>query len=347
MPGTDGERLATLIRRHPGLAGTPLVLLTPQRLAADAERWRRLGFAGHVGKPVKQGELGGCLASLLGYGPAPARPCATPRQSRTSRAQRAQLHLLLVEDNMINQLVALGILENLGYRADVVGDGLSALRALAQKDYDLVLMDCQLPEMDGYEATARIRLPETPVRNHRIPIIATTAHALAGDREKCLASGMDDYITKPLRPGALEQIIEEWTTGPRAPVDQAPPAPTPSAATALFDREDFIERLMGNEDLARRIVHRFMDDMPSQIALLAEAVNNLDAQAVRLVAHSIKGSAANVGGLEMREIAWKLEQTGGVGDLIAAAVALPELSASFERVKPIMDKFRQDDRADH
>ena len=166
--------------------------------------------------------------------------------------------------------------------------------------------------MDGYEASRRIRQPDTAVRNHDIPIIATTAHAMAGDREKCLAAGMNGYISKPLRPEALEQAIEEWTGGPPALIGSCagPPRVPPGAAAAAFDREDFVERLMGNEDLAQRIIRGFVEDMPRQIALLAQAVNNLDADAVRLAAHSIKGAAANVCGLEMREIAWKLEQNG-------------------------------------
>jgi PAS domain S-box-containing protein len=346
MPGTDGERLGNLIREDPKLAGTDLVLLTPQKLAADAERWQQQGFAGHVSKPVKQGELGGCLASILGYGPAPVRPDVKPKPSRTSREMRAQLRLLVVEDNKVNQEVALGILEKLGYRADVVADGRSALCALAEKDYDLVLMDCQLPEMDGYEATRRIRQPDTAVRNHDIPIIATTAHALAGDREKCLDAGMNGYVSKPLRHEALEQAIEHWTGATLAPVAPAEaPEPTPSASAVAFDGEDFVERLMGNEDLARRLVRAFVDDIPQQIARLAQALNGLDSQTVRLVAHSIKGAAANVGGLEMQEIAWKLEQTGSADDLTASAAALPELAASFVRAKQLMEHFVNEDPA--
>ena len=121
-----------------------------------------------------------------------------------------------------------------------------------------------------------------------------------------------------------------------------PPAPSLNPGAVAFDQGDFVERLMGNEDLARRIARGFVDDMPNQLALLAQAVSNFDAPAVRLVAHSIKGAAANVGGLEMREVAWKLEQTGGAADLAAAAAALPELSASVERAKPIFEKFCRD-----
>ncbi|HUO29581.1 MAG TPA: PAS domain S-box protein [Bryobacteraceae bacterium] len=342
MPDTSGEQFAALMADRPELNGVSLVLLTPLRLASDSERWSRLGFAGHVGKPVKQGELGTCLASVLGYGPAPARPPVLPKQSRTSRGQRAQIHLLVVEDNEINQQVALGILENLGYRVELVADGHSALRALAEKDYDLVLMDCQMPGMDGYETSQRIRRPDTPVRNHEIPIIAATAHAMAGDREKCLAAGMNGYVPKPLQPHLLEQAIEEWTGGSPARPDAEqlpPPKPPLKESPAPFDREDFVERLMGNEDLARRILRGFVEDMPRQIALLAEAVNNEDSQAARLTAHSVKGAAGNVGGTEMREIAWKLEQASRAGDLTAVSAALPELAASFERVRPAMERF--------
>ena len=346
MPGTDGERLGALIRENPSLARTALVLLTPQRLAADAQRWQQQGFAGHVGKPVKQGELGSCLASILGYGPAPVRCGVQPNPSRIRKETRAQLHLLVAEDNQVNQDVALGILEKLGYRADVVADGRRALCALAEKDYDLVLMDCQMPEMDGYEAARRIRQPDTLVRNHDIPIIATTAHALAGDREKCLNAGMNGFISKPLRAAALEQAIEQWTGGApaSAPVVALPQSERVGSAIA-FDREDLVERLMGNEDLARRIVRGFVEDMPLQIARLAQAVNNLDSDTVRLVAHSIKGAAASVCGLEMQEIAHKLEQSGSAGDLAAASAALPELSASLERARPIMQEFGRDDVA--
>ena len=347
LPGMDAQRLATLIRGDPELAGTVLVLLQPQTLAANAERCHRMGFDGYASKPLKQGELGACLASLLGYGPPPARSGAQPNPPPGSRAQHAQIRLLVVEDNKVNQEVALGIIENLGYRADVVENGYSALRALAEQDYDLVLMDCQLPEMDGYEASRLIRRPGTAVRNHNIPIIAATANAMAGDREMCLAAGMNGYTAKPLRPDALDQLIREWTGGMTAAADRASAAssgPTSDAAAAAFHGEDLVARLMGNEELAQRIVRGFVDDMPGQIARLAQAVRDLDGNAVRLAAHSIKGAAANVGGQEVREAAWKLEQEGRAGDLRAAVAALPELTASFERVRPAMERFGRQDR---
>jgi two-component system, sensor histidine kinase and response regulator len=349
MPGMSGDQLGALMQRQPEWARAPMILLTPLSQAADAARWRRLGFAGHVGKPVKQGELGTLLAAVMGYGPPPARSGPPPKQSGIDRELRAGLDLLVVEDNKVNQEVTLGILENLGYRADVVEDGLCALAALGRKDYDLVLMDCQLPGMDGYEASRLIREPETEVRNHEIPIIATTAHALAGDREKCLAAGMNGYIAKPLRPDALEQAIEEWTGGLDSALEPPSPLPCPVTVPAApkFDREDFVERLMGDRKLARRIIRGFVEDIPRQIVRLAEAVSKRDATEVRLVAHSIKGAAASVCGPELREVAWDMEQKGSAGNLTAAAAALPELTASFERVKPIMESFCDEDPDEH
>ena len=189
----------------------------------------------------------------------------------------------------------------------------------------------------------RIRQPDTSVRNHDIPVIATTAHAMAGDREKCIAAGMNGYVSKPLRSDVLEQAIEEWTCGvATSPPDPAPVSPDPSspgAAALVFDQRDFVERMMGNENLAQKIIRGFVKDMPLQIVLLAEALQNLDENAVRLAAHSIKGAAGNVGAVQMQQIAWRLEQTVMAGDLTAVAVALPELSLSFERTKPIMEHF--------
>jgi len=290
---------------------------------------------------VKQGELGTCLASVVGMGPPPERPQRRVRPAVVCLPLR-DVRLLLVEDNFTNQMVALGMLEKLGCKADVAQDGRGALDMLRERDYGMVLLDCQLPDMDGYEVARRIRQTSTPVRNHDVPIIAATAHAMAGDREKCLAAGMNDYISKPIRSDTLEQTLEAWTCG-KTPYSKSSPVSLPAAlpveASVVFDREGFVERLMGNEELAQRIVSGFMDDMPRQLTLLARAVENVDAAALRLVAHSIKGAASNVGGLEVQRIARKLEETAKSGDLSAAAGDLAELSDSFQRAKPVMESF--------
>ena len=210
--GTEGEA-ADIAARFRGSEwdGISRIALTPLASGDEDDYWRSLGFAARVAKPLKQGELATCLAHVLGSAerPVPAawkRPEASPLQ----RARRAGYRILVVEDNPVNQLVALKFLERLGYQADVAADGLLALQALGKADYDLVLMDCQLPNMDGYEATRHIRRPDSQVRDHQVPVIAMTAHAMAGDGAKCLASGMNDYLTKPFKQATLKGMLEKW-----------------------------------------------------------------------------------------------------------------------------------------
>ena len=346
IPG-GAERLAACMRGDSGLAGIPILLLTPLSQTAGSEHWRSLGFADRITKPVKQGELGSCLASVLGCGPERVRPKVPAEDERSSGVRlKTGLRLLLVEDNLTNQEVALGMLENLGYQADVVGDGRSALRALAQADYPLVLMDCQLPDLDGYEASRLIRQPATDVRNHDIPIIAMTAHAMAGDREKCLAAGMSDYIAKPIDPRALGKAIEKWIAGSAsemgAPTENTPAPPSPTVTE--FELEDLLERLGGNDVLARRVITRFLSDAPEQLAVLARAVENTDSETAHRAAHSIKGAAANAGGPRVCEAARKLEQLSGDSNWAAATAMLPELSARFESLRPVLEKFCQAER---
>jgi two-component system, sensor histidine kinase and response regulator len=263
-----------------------------------------------------------------------------------SKLQR-DIRILLVEDNTTNQEVALSVLRHLGYRnVELAADGHQALAALTARDFDLVLMDCHLPGMDGYETCRRIRSRDSAVRNHDVPIVATTAAAMDSDRRKCLSAGMNGYLSKPLRLYALEQAIDEWTGSGR--VADEPPVPSPGAGAGQitsFDPKGFTDSVMGSESLARRVVRGFVSDMPRQIALLAQAVSDGDAPQVVLLAHSIKGAAASVNGHEMREASGKIEQQGRDGNLTASRDALSELSTSFERARQVMERFCREDPA--
>ncbi len=348
IPGGGGSRLAGLLQEDSRLAGIPRVLLTPLTQVAGPEQPGEHGFAGQVSKPVKQDELGACLVAVLGRGaPAASAEATVRRRSPTDHKSRAALRLLLVEDNPTNQEVALGILEILGYGADAVSDGRGALSALAEADYDLVLMDCQLPDLDGYEATRLIRFETTPVRNHAIPIVAMTAHAMTGDREKCLAAGMNDYLSKPIEPGALERAIERWTqsAADRSPegAEPRPPDLPATAGCSEFDPGDLLERVSGNVRLARRVTGRFLSDMPLQLAALSQAILSADMKAVTLAAHSIKGAAANVGSPVVTEAARRIEQQAKAGDLDGAGSMLPLLTASFENTRESLDRFCRDE----
>ena len=214
MPGMDGDELGEIIKEDPRLSDTHLVMLTSIGRRGDAKRLAEIGFAAYLTKPIKQSILHDCLAMVLGRECAPpeepAKPSAMVTRHSVTDAQRSKLRILLAEDNPTNQKVALKLLERLGYQADAVVDGQEAIRALETVPYDLVLMDCQMPVMDGYEATHTIRDAQSMVRNHRVPVIAMTANAMRGDREKCLAAGMDDYIAKPVDPEKLADVLERW-----------------------------------------------------------------------------------------------------------------------------------------
>ncbi|RLB85727.1 MAG: hybrid sensor histidine kinase/response regulator [Deltaproteobacteria bacterium] len=213
MPETDGETLGKTIKEDPLIRDTKLVMMTSVGQRGDAARLEEMGFAAYLAKPVKRFQLYNCLMMVMG------RKSETETKwkriiTRHAMAEerKHKIRILLAEDNMINQTLVLKILEMMGYRADAVANGLEAVKALEMIPYDLVLMDVQMLEMDGLEATRQIRNPESSVRNPNIPIIAMTAHAVKGDRERCIKAGMDDYLTKPIRRAELARIIARWTS---------------------------------------------------------------------------------------------------------------------------------------
>jgi CheY-like chemotaxis protein len=216
MPDIDGETLGAKIKDDPEVRDTLLVMMTSLGERGDAARLEAVGFSAYLTKPIKQSVLRDTLESVLGCKQQAAVTGRQPIITRhlISESRRGKVRILLAEDNAINQKVALRILENLGYRADAVANGQEAIRSLEMLPYDLVLMDCQMPEMDGYEATRRIRDPNSKVLAHDIPIVAMTAHAMRGDREKCLEAGMNDYLTKPVLPQTLSEMLEKWRSKP-------------------------------------------------------------------------------------------------------------------------------------
>ena len=357
-----GEHLAAVVRRDAKHANLPIVLLAPISDTVAPHEWESRGFVRRVSKPVKQGELGACLASALNILPASGAPhvtapgappvavpvaasVATPQPPSSKPGEKKSQHrILVVEDNPINQQVMAGTLEILGYTADILADGRSALEALRTTAYELVLTDCQMPEMDGYELTRRIRDPLSGVLNPQIPIIAVTAHSLSGDREHCMAAGMDDYLSKPIRPALLDKALTQWIGAGRIFVEDVKPdaaepvKPNPTMETP-FDEDDLIERLMGNRALARRVAETFVNNMPQELLALSTAIGNSDGEAIVIAAHSIKGAAANAAGTSVANLAAKLETLGRAGDIASAAEVLPDLQAEFQSLKPAIDRF--------
>jgi len=206
MPDADGLTLASWIREDPVLAQTPLILITSLGYQGAAEQDRL--FAAQITKPLRQSQLREQLALALGYRQRSLQPSTTA--AVVAPPPGRPLRILLAEDNVVNQKVALTMLKKLGYSADAVANGREALAALSEINYDLVLMDCEMPEMDGFEATLHIRSGEAGVLNPSVPIIAMTAHAMQGDRERCLAVGMNDYVSKPVQLSTLSTALERW-----------------------------------------------------------------------------------------------------------------------------------------
>ena len=208
MPGMDGAELGQRIRNNPDFAATRMIMLTSQGWRGDRQVMEKIGFAGYLTKPTRQDTMRDCLSLVMGHGTstdsgsAPIVTCHV-----VAEAAGLKKRVLLAEDNSVNQMVAVALLKKMGLAVDVVANGSEAIKALELIPYDLVLMDCQMPVMDGYEATHVIRDPASQVLNHKIPVVAMTANAMQGDREKCLKAGMDDYISKPVNMADLQKVI--------------------------------------------------------------------------------------------------------------------------------------------
>ena len=324
MPGMDGFTVAARIGREAALAGTAVLMLTSADRQGDAARCRDLGVAAHLVKPVKPAELNRAIAAALqGFsaGTAVAARAAGPRSQPAKVAH--PLTVLIAEDNAVNQRVVVRLLETLGHRPTVVGDGRQALDALGRQRFDLVLMDVQMPAMDGFEATRRIRDGEAGTAA-RTRVVAMTAHAMKGDRERCVAAGMDDYLSKPVRRGELLRVLD-WAANEAAPA--APPADAPA-----LDRAGALDRLGGDEHLFAEIVGLLRADARKLLDELDRAVTAGDAATVRRAAHGLKGAALYVGGQPLSAAAAALEEIGEAGDLARAPEALAALAREVERL---------------
>ena len=262
LRGIDGEELGRRIIADPELHQTKLLLMLPLGGPGDTARFQRVGFAGCVLKPVFETRLREALALALEGGCASAAAEASACGPSAMQTQ-GKARILLVEDNSVNQEVALAMLGKLGYHTDAVNTGAGALQALQCADYDAVLMDCEMPEMDGYEATRRIRAPGA-VRNPQVVIMALTADAMPGTRERCLEAGMNDYLSKPLEPRELAEALTKWL-GPAVGNAKLPAPGQGARVKAIFDEEELLQRLMADRVLASKIIAGFLQDVPDQV----------------------------------------------------------------------------------
>ena len=332
MPQYDGMHLAAMVHADDRLASTPLVMLTSSAHVSP-EDLARVGITECLTKPVLAGDvLGALLRSFDGAEPADRRtwvPAAATQQV-VPRGERPRL--LVVEDNPVNQLVALGILETLGYAADTADDGVEAVEAWRRGCYAAVLMDVQMPRMDGYAATRAIR--ELEGVGQRIPVLAMTAAAVEGEREKCLAAGMDDFLTKPVNPDALGAMLRRWLTGAR-PTESVVSLEATADGILDLDRLDMLRDLdPGNTDYLDKAIGNFVARVPESVHALRSAIAAKDDEALNQSAHRLKGSALNLGLPAVGHLAYELEMLGDTGSTTGAPELLDALEEALTRAVP-------------
>ncbi len=344
MPEMDGLALAKAIQSDPALSTTRLILLTSLEQGLPPELLHSTGIAACLTKPVKQSHLWDCLANLFAGlphqdAPSPPSPDEASTQSDASvTVAKGQKRILMAEDNRINQMVAIAQLEKQGYRVDVVGNGREAAEAQARIGYEIILMDCQMPEMDGYAATRSIRqhedesLKTLPARP-RAYIIAMTANAMQGDRERCLAAGMDDYVSKPVQRQDLIAALERAArnAGP------SPICETAVAKRAVIDLSSLAHlrelRQPGKADPVSELIRIFLEDAPPLLVTIRAAVVAGDPSALRAAAHHLKGSVSMFGAGEMVRLCEELEGLGRSGLMTGTSVLLEKLEKEFPHVR--------------
>ncbi|MGZ3183504.1 MAG: response regulator [Telluria sp.] len=370
IDASAGLSLAMALRADTALAGLRLVLLSSPAAAADPVQRREAGVAYQLVKPVRPADLFECL---LARGPAsapmrlradlPPLPEAQtagqpPARRSGTRPPAGRCRVLLAEDNPVNVEVATAMLDSLGFAVQCAANGQEALGAVDGGEVDLVLMDCQMPVMDGFAATAEIRRQEQQHgRGRKLPIVAITANALQGDREACLAAGMDDYLSKPFSQQQLATVLGRWVPLPvpatvhhadRAPRPAAP-APVPPAREALnLHALENIRALSGDhgEALVRKVVAAFVDDTPQQLQAMRRAVGAGDSEAVRRTAHSLKSGSANIGADALAQLCRELESLGRAQDTASAAVMLAELELEYEAVRRSLEAILEKETGD-
>jgi len=321
MPDQDGFELAAAVRADPDLAATKLLILTSAGQRGDGERCRQMGIQAYLTKPIARADLIEAVGTvLLEAPPAGAAPALITRHSIAE--SRHTLRILLAEDNLVNQQVATAMLVKRGHQVDVVGNGREAVDAIGAHDYDLVLMDIQMPEMDGFAATQAIRaLP----RGRSLPIIALTAHALSGERERCLERGMTGYLAKPFKAHDLFAAIEGRTA---ATADTAA-APAPPVDLAAFRGT---MREAGAEAAVDGILATFASTLPQRLEALAEASRGGEAEAIQRAAHAFRSAAATIGAHRLAQLLEAMEASARSGDVARAQGGLQDVSREAQIV---------------
>jgi two-component system sensor histidine kinase/response regulator len=324
MPEMDGFELSKNIKDSPLGENIEIILLTSLGRKGDSARCKEVGISGYLIKPVKQSELLDMILMSLGHAPE-EEPQVITRY--TIQEAKMRLHILLAEDNIVNQRLAMELLQGRGHYVILARNGREAVAALEQEDFDLVLMDVQMPEVDGFEATGIIRQKEKGKGKGHIPIVAMTAHAMKGDRERCIEAGMDDYVSKPINAKELFQVIEKITHRSKEKEQGGISMPKESNKSSLdtFDLSKALEIVDGNKDLFKEIAKMLLENLPHDLGKVREAIAVSDLHMLEQAAHSLKGAVGNFGAKRSFEAAYRLEKLGKEGKMDETEDAFMEL----------------------
>ncbi len=366
MSGVD---FAKMVKADLALSNSRLIMLSSFAQRGEARKAQEAGFMAYLTKPVRQEQLYRCLTTALGTSSQSTikdhenSPTLITRHTLEEAEKRSRTRILLAEDNIVNQKVATKMLDKLGYRVDVVANGEEATEAVTRIAYDVILMDCQMPEMDGHEATRAIRARESleakgegdkkdshnsaRLRPH-IPIIALTANAMKGDRERCMESGMDDFLSKPINMEQLNEILQRWVPqemSPQQDTNDVTPINTECSQTnSRKDNQttpldmhilDELRALGGDDDpdFLASVIDQFLNDIPRHLDGIRQAIEHHDAESLMKIAHGLKGSCRNIGAKPLADVCFALEQLGRGGSTEGAAPILAQLEAEESRVR--------------
>ncbi len=350
MPAMNGEILGRTIKDDSDLKEIEMVMITSAATMGDGKRAKNAGFVGYLSKPVRQFELMDALAIIW-----EARKQGTKTELIThhvimeSRGARMilpeqedihfHLRILLAEDNIVNQKVAVQMLKKFDCNVDVAANGKEAVEMLKKISYDIVLMDCQMPEMDGYEATREIRKLEG--KDRHTPIVAMTAHALKGERERCLEVGMDDYLAKPTTFPDLQNVLQKWSIKSKGKEKKSDESlkNNDDRSNPVFDPEKFFTSVDRDIEIANEIAGIYLDDTLKNIQKLREALSSEDQNTAERMAHTIKGASGSVGAADIREVASHIEQAAKGGNLKKCYDLLEELEPAYQKVKETIDRL--------
>jgi PAS domain S-box-containing protein len=331
----DGIKLGKIIKSDSDINHIPMIMMTFVGQRGDVSMLQKIGFSAYLTKPVKQTLLHKTLLKVFGTTKkveTQNNSCPIITQFSITEEQTEKNRILLVEDSEMNKKLITVLLKKMGYEIETASNGEEAIQILSQNHFDLVLMDVQMPVMSGIETTKCIRNGERNVKNPNVNIVALTANAMTQDRNKCISAGMNDYLAKPFKPEDLKNIIEKFLGKGKSQKAKASKQNRSSIPSRYYDKKAILDRIDGDVDLFKQLIQLFVEEVPRQINHIKQAIREKDADRITLYAHTIKGSAYNIRAMELKQIAFDIEQAGKSSNFNLAASKIDTLVDTYEKL---------------